>query len=244
MTDRLLDRDWTRPVRYPDPAIEHLDRRFARYRVGSAALERIWTGGRWNEGPVWFGDLRSLIWSDIPNDRMLRWCEDSGEVSVFRQPSNNANGNTRDRQGRLLTCEHRQAEAATDRRALHRGDHWLCVREKPHRLLVQRIATARHRVVNHRRPAIVEVGARAKGLAFRAQHDRTTLDNLVQVFKRIGQIADQGVVEEIVRRSTDLELRDIGAQGYRDITIAFFQHCSSLRSGPWATHWADGHVGS
>jgi gluconolactonase len=94
-------------VRYPDPAIEHLDRRFARYRVGSAALERIWTGGRWNEGPVWFGDLRSLIWSDIPNDRMLRWCEDSGEVSVFRQPSNNANGNTRDRQGRLLTCEHR-----------------------------------------------------------------------------------------------------------------------------------------
>ena len=107
MTDRLLDRDWTRPVRYPDPAIEHLDRRFARYRVGSAALERIWTGGRWNEGPVWFGDLRSLIWSDIPNDRMLRWCEDSGEVSVFRQPSNNANGNTRDRQGRLLTCEHR-----------------------------------------------------------------------------------------------------------------------------------------
>ena len=107
MTDRLLDRDWPRPVRDPDPAIEHLDRRFARYRVGSAALERIWTGGRWNEGPVWFGDLRSLIWSDIPNDRMLRWCEDSGQVSVFRQPTNNANGNTRDRQGRLLTCEHR-----------------------------------------------------------------------------------------------------------------------------------------
>ena len=94
-------------MRYPDPAVEIIDRRFARYRLGSAAIERIWTGGRWNEGPVWFGDLRSLIWSDIPNDRMLRWSEDSGAVSVFRQPSHNANGNTRDRQGRLITCEHR-----------------------------------------------------------------------------------------------------------------------------------------
>jgi gluconolactonase len=107
LPDRKLDRDWTQPIRYPDPAIEHLDRRFAKIRIGSAAIERIWTGGHWNEGPVWFGDLRSLIWSDIPNDRMLRWCEDSGTVSVFRQPANNANGNTRDRQGRLLTCEHR-----------------------------------------------------------------------------------------------------------------------------------------
>jgi len=107
MPDRLLNRDWTTPVRYPDPAIEHLDRRFARYRIGSATLERIWTGGRWNEGPVWIGDLRSLIWSDIPNDRMLRWSEETGSVSVFRQPANNTNGNTRDRQGRLLSCEHR-----------------------------------------------------------------------------------------------------------------------------------------
>ena len=94
-------------MRYPDPAVEIIDRRFARYRLGSAAVERIWTGGRWNEGPVWFGDLRCLIWSDIPNDRMLRWSEDTGVVSVFRQPSFNANGNTRDRQGRLITCEHR-----------------------------------------------------------------------------------------------------------------------------------------
>ncbi len=105
--DRLLDRDWSAPVRYPDPAVEVIDRRFRPYVLGSSALERIWTGGRWTEGPVWFGDLRSLIWSDIPNDRMLRWCEESGRVSVFRQPSNNANGNTRDRQGRLITCEHR-----------------------------------------------------------------------------------------------------------------------------------------
>ena len=105
--DHQLDRDWTAPLRYPDPAIETLDARFARYRLGSAAIERLWTGARWNEGPVWFGDLRSLIWSDIPNDRLLRWSEDSGVVSVFRAPSNNANGNTRDRQGRLITCEHR-----------------------------------------------------------------------------------------------------------------------------------------
>jgi len=104
--DRQLDRDWSQPIRYPDPAVEVLDRRFGQYVLASSALERLWTGGRWTEGPVWFGDLRCLIWSDIPNDRMLRWSEETGEVSVFRQPSNYANGNTRDRQGRLITCEH------------------------------------------------------------------------------------------------------------------------------------------
>ena len=61
---------------------------------------------RWCEGPVWFGDGRYLLWSDIPNNRIMRWDEETGAVSVFRKPSNNANGNTRDRQGRLLTCEH------------------------------------------------------------------------------------------------------------------------------------------
>ena len=75
MVDRQLDRDWNSPVRYPDPAIEVLAPRFARYRLGNAAIERIWTGGRWNEGPVWFGALRSLIWSDIPHDRLLRWAK-------------------------------------------------------------------------------------------------------------------------------------------------------------------------
>ena len=108
MSDKfLLGRDWTQPVRYPDPAVEVLDRRFAPYRLGSAAVERLWTGARWAEGPVWFGDHRSLIFSDIPNDRILRWSEETGAVTVFRQPSFNANGNTRDRQGRLITCEHR-----------------------------------------------------------------------------------------------------------------------------------------
>src|SRR5215469_12795021 len=94
------------PVHYPDPAIEIVDPLFAKYFVGNAAIERLYTGCRWAEGPVWFGDGRYLLWSDIPNNRMLRWLEDTGEVSVFRQPSNYSNGNTRDRQGRLVTCEH------------------------------------------------------------------------------------------------------------------------------------------
>jgi gluconolactonase len=93
-------------VRYPDPAVEVLDARFANYRLGSAAVERLWTGSRWAEGPVYFGDGRYLLFSDIPNDRMLRWDETSGAVSVFRHSANNSNGNTRDRQGRLITCEH------------------------------------------------------------------------------------------------------------------------------------------
>ncbi len=94
------------PVRYPDPAVEVKDPRFAKYRVGSAALERLYTGARWAEGPVWFGDGRYLVWSDIPNNRMMRWVEETGEVSVFRSPSHYSNGNIRDRQGRLVTCEH------------------------------------------------------------------------------------------------------------------------------------------
>jgi gluconolactonase len=94
------------PILYPDPAVEVVDPRFAKYKVGNAAVERLYTGTRWAEGPVWFGDGRYLLFSDIPNNRMLRWLEDTGEVSVFRSPSNYSNGNFRDRQGRLLTCEH------------------------------------------------------------------------------------------------------------------------------------------
>jgi len=98
--------DTKSPVHYPDPAVEIVDPRFAKYVVSSAAIERLYTGCRWAEGPVWFGDGRYLLWSDIPNNRMLRWLEDTGEVSVFRQPSNYSNGNTRDRLGHLVTCEH------------------------------------------------------------------------------------------------------------------------------------------
>ena len=77
-----------------------------RYRLALAGVERIATNMRWCEGPVYFGDARCLLWSDIPNNRIMRWDEETGLVSVFRRPSNNANGNTHDRQGRLVTCEH------------------------------------------------------------------------------------------------------------------------------------------
>ena len=92
--------------RYPDPAIQKLDPSFTKYRLGLASVEKHRARLRWSEGPVWFGDGRCLLWSDIPNNRIMRWDEETGRVSVFRKPSNNANGNTRDRQGRLVTCEH------------------------------------------------------------------------------------------------------------------------------------------
>ena len=93
------------PIRYPDPDIRVLDKRFAPLVLGNAAIERIAGGCRFTEGPVWFGDGRFLLWSDIPNDRILKWEEQTGAISVFREPSHYANGNTRDRQGRLITCE-------------------------------------------------------------------------------------------------------------------------------------------
>jgi gluconolactonase len=93
------------PVRYPDPGIQILDPRFSALVLGNAAIERIAGDCRFTEGPVWFGDLRCLLWSDIPNDRILKWEEETGAVSVFRRPSHYANGNTRDRKGRLVTCE-------------------------------------------------------------------------------------------------------------------------------------------
>ncbi len=83
-----------------------LDKRFARLFAGHIRVERLWTGAVWSEGPAWFAAGRYLIWSDIPNNRMLRYDDSSGHVSVFRQPSNNSNGNTVDNQGRLVTCEH------------------------------------------------------------------------------------------------------------------------------------------
>jgi gluconolactonase len=97
---------WQPSERYPDPAVRILDPAFTRYRLPLASVERLYTGCRWAEGPVWIGDGRCLLWSDIPNNRILRWDEETGQVTHFRKPSNNANGNTRDRQGRLVTCEH------------------------------------------------------------------------------------------------------------------------------------------
>jgi gluconolactonase len=97
---------FTPSARYPDPAVEVLHDSFLGLRLFSASVEQLHTGCRWSEGPVWFGDLRSLLWSDIPNNRILRWDEASGTTSVLRQPSNFANGLARDRQGRLVACEH------------------------------------------------------------------------------------------------------------------------------------------
>ena len=97
---------WTPATRYPDEAIQSLTPAFDKLRLTSAAVERLATGFRWSEGPVWFGEFRTLLWSDVPANRILRWDEETGKVSIFRQPSNHANGLTRDRQGRLVTCEH------------------------------------------------------------------------------------------------------------------------------------------
>jgi len=88
-----------------DSVISH-DPRFDRLTIGHARLEKLWTGSRWAEGPAYFPAGRYLVWSDIPNDRLMRFDETDGSVSVFRQPSGNANGNTTDAGGRLVTCEH------------------------------------------------------------------------------------------------------------------------------------------
>ncbi len=97
---------FTPSARLPDPRIEVLDERFLALRLLSGTVERLATGCYWAEGPVWFGDGRHLLFSDIPNNRILRWDDGSGALSEFRKPSNHANGLARDRQGRLLTCEH------------------------------------------------------------------------------------------------------------------------------------------
>src|SRR5438093_12074887 len=102
----MEDRWHGSPVRYPDPAVQVLDPSFAQYRLNLAAVERLATGFRWSEGPVWFGDGRFLLCSDIPNNRIMTWWEESAVVSIFRTPANNTNGNTPDRKGRQAPCEH------------------------------------------------------------------------------------------------------------------------------------------
>ncbi|WP_235624004.1 SMP-30/gluconolactonase/LRE family protein [Mycolicibacterium goodii] len=88
--------------RYPDPAIEILDPSFTKYRLFSSTLERVATGMRWAEGPVYFPDGGYLLCSDTPNNRIMKFDEKDGSFTVFRHPSNYSNGNTRDRQGRLV----------------------------------------------------------------------------------------------------------------------------------------------
>jgi len=94
------------PIRYPDPDIVVLDRRFARYKLGNTPIQRLYTGMLWAEGPAWNGVGRYLVWSDIPNDRQLRWLDEDGHVSVMRKPAGFSNGNTFDYQGRQISCEH------------------------------------------------------------------------------------------------------------------------------------------
>ncbi len=90
----------------PESHFEVLEKEFQKFVLGTAYLDKLWTGGRWAEGPAYFGGGRYLVFSDIPNNRMIRYDETDDSTSVFRAPSNNSNGNTVDREGRLVTCEH------------------------------------------------------------------------------------------------------------------------------------------
>ena len=101
-------RDWSGkdPVRYPDPDIIALDKRFNKYKIGNTPIQRLHTGTLWSEGPAWNSQGQYLVWSDIPNDRQLRWLQDDGHVSTLRNPSGYSNGNTFDYEGRQLSCEH------------------------------------------------------------------------------------------------------------------------------------------
>jgi gluconolactonase len=114
----LAQRDWSgkNPTRYPDPDVVVLDPRFAKIKIGNGVIERLHIGCRWAEGPAWNAVGRYLVWSDIPNDRQLRWVEDVGHVSTFRKPAHYSNGNTFDFEGRQLSCEH-------DTRKLVRYEH-------------------------------------------------------------------------------------------------------------------------
>src|SRR6476659_7759915 len=94
------------PVSYPDPDVLTIDPAFNNLRLGNTAIQRLWTGGLWMEGPAWSSQGRYLVWSDITNNRQMRYVEDDGRVTVFRSPSNNSNGNTFDSQGRQISCEH------------------------------------------------------------------------------------------------------------------------------------------
>lgn len=94
------------PVRYPEPDVIALDKAFEKYKVGSAPIERLYTGMYWAEGPAWSGWGQYLVWSDIPNNVQHRWLQDDGEVTTIHKPSGYSNGNTFDRQGRQVSFEH------------------------------------------------------------------------------------------------------------------------------------------
>jgi gluconolactonase len=94
------------PVRYPDPDVISLDKRFDKYKLFNAPIKRLYTGTLWAEGTAWCGQGKYLVWSDIPNDRQMRWIEEDGRVTVFRKPAGYSNGNTFDFEGRQISFEH------------------------------------------------------------------------------------------------------------------------------------------
>ncbi len=106
---------------------EVLEREFGDLLAGPERVHRLWTGGRWCEGPAWFAAHRTLVWSDIPNNRIMRFDELNGTLGLFREQSNNSNGNTVDREGRLVTCEHlarRVTRTEHDGRITVLADRW------------------------------------------------------------------------------------------------------------------------
>ena len=105
-TNRVTSAKMPSPPATPDPDILVLDTRFAKIKIGNTPIQRLHTGMLWAEGPAWNGVGKYLVWSDIPNDVQLRWLEDDGHVSVIRNPAGNSNGNTFDREGRQISCEH------------------------------------------------------------------------------------------------------------------------------------------
>ncbi len=107
-TAAAAERDWSgrTPTRYPDPDIVSLDKRFNKYKINNTTIQRLATGMLWSEGPAWNGVGRYLVWSDIPNNVQMRWLEEDGHVSVFRNPAGYSNGSTFDWQGRQISCEH------------------------------------------------------------------------------------------------------------------------------------------
>lgn len=122
-----MNEPFTPHHRLPDPSIAVIDERFLALRLLSGTVERLATGFYWAEGPVWFGDGRYLLFSDIPNNRILRWDDTNGVLSDFRAPSNHANGLARDNFGRLLTCEHgtrRVTRTEYDGRITVLADHY------------------------------------------------------------------------------------------------------------------------
>ncbi len=146
------------PVTYPDPDLVTVDPAFNGLRIGNTPIQRLWTGALWSEGPAWSSQGRYLVWSDIPNDRQLRWLEDDGRVTVFRAPSNNSNGNTFDFAGpasfvRAPAAPRRALRARRQRRRARRR-----LRRQAAELAERRRAAPRRQLLVHgpavRRPAL------------------------------------------------------------------------------------------